>query len=389
MKITAWNGEWLDHAWGVVSGKYQPGQALFPNGAPGRAEATARVAATADLMARIAPDILFICEGPETEAEAAAFADHALPGLRLVTRPAGDASHVKGTQGMWFFLRATLWEELAPQLVPVPVWRAHAAARWADFAAEDAALFREEGKWQVAMPLLRKFGSIRDVPVSERNEHEFHRHPQTLRLTIDGKLHEVIGLHLKSKHVRDRPRRRKSGESFASYAKAANVRRYLALSHQARIKLSSEAQIVRAYVDHRFDQDADPAIFIVGDVNDGPGKEVMEREFLLHDMIGNLQGDVFFADRFLNHALFDQPQHLRWTAEFHDDPLDPGRNPRILLDHIMFTQALTRGGSGPLWVPSGSGTVEHLAQEEVAALHGAAALSDHRPVSVTCRSRGG
>ena len=45
-----------------------------------------------------------------------------------------------------------------------------------------------------------------------------------------------------------------------------------------------------------------PAIFVMGDLNDGPGKEPFERESLFFDLVSNLQGDVFFAKRFLNHA---------------------------------------------------------------------------------------
>jgi hypothetical protein len=52
----------------------------------------------------------------------------------------------------------------------------------------------------------------------------------------------------------------------------------------------------------RFEQDPEPSIFLVGDVNDGPGKELLEREYLFHDLISNLQGDVFFAEKFMSHA---------------------------------------------------------------------------------------
>jgi len=62
----------------------------------------------------------------------------------------------------------------------------------------------------------------------------------------------------------------------------------------------------------------DPRIIVLGDMNDGSGREYFEREYLHHDLIGNLQGDVFFATRFLNHALFDYEDHLRWSTEFND-----------------------------------------------------------------------
>jgi hypothetical protein len=86
------------------------------------------------------------------------------------------------------------------------------------------------------------------------------------------------------------------------------------------------------------------------------------------------------AERFLNHALFDYPDHLRWTVQF-DDMLDPDRPREILLDHIMFTQALTRSGGGPFRVPPKGGQVEHEVHERVASLF-PGRVSDHRPVTV-------
>ena len=152
------------------------------------------------------------------------------------------------------------------------------------------------------------------------------------------------------------------------------------------MKLSSEATAIRAYIDHRFRQEADPSLLVVGDLNDGPGKELMEREYLLHDLLSNLQGDVFFAQRLLNHALFDQPQVLRWTTKFQDN-LDPRRGQNILLDHILFTQALTRSGTSPLEARANAGWVEHLAFETAESSFGREMLSDHRPVSVKLTPR--
>ena len=173
------------------------------------------------------------------------------------------------------------------------------------------------GKWAVAMPKLTDFDKIKDVPVSQRVKHSYHRHPQTLRFNFGGATHEVIGAHLKSKYAGYSPRARRDGEEFDDYYQLKTVKKYLAKAHAARVKLSSEASNIRAYINQRFSQESDPSIFVVGDLNDGPGKEIMEREFLLHDLISNLQGDVFFARRFLNHALFDQPDALRWLSLIH------------------------------------------------------------------------
>jgi hypothetical protein len=378
MKLTTWNAEWLDSHWGVISGKYTPGQNLFPHDAPEMDEARTKIDAMKALVARVDPDILFLCEAPEGEAEMQAFTAAEMPGYELISRPAGSDYQIEGRQWLWFLMKTPLADQSAPELLEISVWQS--------FAASASPSIREDGKWSVAIPRLKNFGNIKDVPVSTRDIHDYHRHPQTLRFSFGGAVHEVIGAHLKSKFTGSTPRKRRPDESFDEYAQLKKVKRYLAKSHAARVKLSSEASNIRAYIDQRFSQETEPSIFVVGDLNDGPGKELMEREYLLHDLLSNLQGEVFFARRFLNHALFDQPHALRWTTQF-DDALDPERDSHILLDHILFTQALTSAGSSPLRARAGAGRVEHLAYEEVTSLFGPGNLSDHRPVSVVLTPR--
>lgn len=181
--------------------------------------------------------------------------------------------------------------------------------------------------------------------------------------------------------------RRAVGESDRDYFARDDVRWYLAKAHVARAKLTTEAIDVRYYVDHRFDQDELPAIFVMGDLNDGPGKELIERELLLHGLISSLQGEVFLARQFLNHALFDYPQNLRWTSRF-VDRLDPRRDPKILLDHIVFTEALSRRGVGPLHVAPSAGSVEHEIHDRInSLLPRGVVTSDHKPVSLLVGGR--
>jgi hypothetical protein len=85
--------------------------------------------------------------------------------------------------------------------------------------------------------------------------------------------------------------------------------------------------------------------------------------------------------RFLNHALFDFPGELRWTVRF-EDFVEPERDPRILLDHIMFTQGLA-DGTLPWKIEAHAGRVEHEIHDLVnAGLPASAKTSDHKPVSV-------
>ncbi len=379
MKVTIWNGAWLDTDWGVIIGKYTPGKKIFPHTAPSKAKAQKRMQAVGSFIEKLDADILFLCEAPKGEDEMQEFTRKVTPGYTLVTRPAGQSYMTEGRQWQWFLVREAIADQVSPSLLPIPTWRTFAAA-------QDASI-SEDGTWKVATPKLKTVGGVEDVPVSSRIKHSFFREPQILRFAFGGATHEIIGTHLKSKFTGNTPRQRRDDESFEDYIKSSKkVREYLAKSHEARVKLSSEALAIRAYIDRRFAQDADPSILVVGDLNDGPGKELMEREYLLHDLISNLQGEVFFARKFLNHALFDQPDSLRWTARF-KDRLDPDRNEHILLDHILFTQALTRGGTSPLLVNANAGRVEHLAFEESESTFGKDVLSDHRPVSVELSPR--
>jgi hypothetical protein len=378
MKLTAWNIEWLDHAWGVASGRYEPGRRRDNRTLPSVANAERQLEAVILQIQQMDADILFACEAIASEDAMRDFVNARLPEYELVTRPAGQPYHVRGGQGLWFLVRKSLSDRLQPELLDISIWR--------HFARKSMPSMRADGRWMVAMPKLQAIGDVADVPVSERVVHGYHRHPQTLRFRLGGHLVEIIGAHLKSKFTTGRPRARRANEDFESYAAEPVVARYLANSHAARVKLTSEALNVRAYIDQRFEQESDPAVMVVGDLNDGPGKELFEREYLLHDLISNLQGDIFQAERFLNHALFDQPAHLRWTVHF-QDILEPDRDPRILLDHIMFTQAFTRGGSAPLQVPAQAGFVEHRVHEEVDAAFSPGVASDHRAVSVLLHER--
>jgi len=99
---------------------------------------------------------------------------------------------------------------------------------------------------------------------------------------------------------------------------------------------------------------------------------------------------VFFARRYFYHALFDGEASERWSCYF-QDPLDPDRSPHLLLDHILFSQALTRGYAGvgsPYIAEAGSGKVEHQIHHRVASSrYKYAETSDHRPISMTFRRR--
>jgi endonuclease/exonuclease/phosphatase family metal-dependent hydrolase len=249
----------------------------------------------------------------------------------------------QGQQWIWFLVKPAL----APQasLLPITAYDAFAGKKW------------DVNYWGEATTV----------------RHSHYRHPQVMVLDWSGTRFEFIGLHLKSKFVNQ-------GASLWN-GTAAQRHEFVQEALKARIKLATEAANVRAYVDAKFAQTPAPGLFVMGDLNDGPGKELLETRYLFFDLVSNLQGDVFFARHFLNHALFDYQHDLRWSVHF-EDFVEPARDPHILLDHILVTQALV-DGSLPLRVQPGAGFVEHERHALINAPEPAARkTSDHVPVSV-------
>ncbi len=375
-KLTTWNVEHANATLAEREGTATPrrGQSV----AAMQAEAQAKMAAIAAEIDEIDPDILFVCEGPAGEDGALRYFAEAAPGYQLIARgdPTGKAYATKGQQWLWFLVKEGF--PAAVSLLPVETWQA--------FTRDQTGGMTKKGRWLVSMPALDK-ATGRPLP-HELVGHGHYRHPQVACFDWQGTRVEIIGVHLKSKFVNQRdPKKRwqkPASGSFDDIRAAIDASPgFMVEAVRARAKLTTEVVDVRTYIERRFAQEAEPAIIVLGDVNDGPGKELIEIWFMLHDLIGNLQGDVFFARRFLNHALFDIEDRLRWSVYF-EDAVDPRRDPRILLDHILFTQRFSGSSAVPLRVMPGAGRVEHDVHERVASLlPREVTTSDHRPVSVT------
>jgi hypothetical protein len=349
------------------------------------AKEAARLPAIVNEIREIAPDVLCLVECTpdlpalrrfcETELSGDYVVpviegtDAALPGrpddpraaLAQLYRMQGN--RLTGSQWIWFLVRTPA--AFGAHLLPPETFDTFAAAQFID--ADDRE--RRDGQWHVY-----NWGQ------TVRSRHGHYRHPQVLVLDVDGVRLEIIGVHMKSKLNTFMQR----NDPFEDQAQGIFQRAFLDEALTDRIQLATEATHVRNYIDARFAQDRDPAIMVVGDLNDGPGKEFLERRFLFFDLISNVQGDVFFAQRFLNHALFDFPDDLRWSLHLSGgDPVDPERNPRVLLDHILFTQRLVDKTQFPR-VDAKAGLVEHAIHERInARLPARQRTSDHRPVSVT------
>lgn len=384
-KLTSWNVEWLADAFDVVTSVVEPGS-RGRTGRFTREQAAAKLAGIKREVGEINPDILFLSEAIPGAARMSQFVQTYLPDYQLITHEgqSDNAYGIQGRQWMWFLTKPHIKDLRGAHMLDIATWKAYTRKIYTN---QEARRSHRDGEWWVSVPKIDKTKKL--VGAHFLSAHSHYRHPQVLVLYWDGMRVEFIGVHLKSKHTGVRVPRRAQNESDRDYYARPDVVFLMANAVVARAKLTTEATDIRHYIDQRFAQEPLPAIFVLGDLNDGPGKELLEREYLLHDLIGSLQGDVFFARQYLNHALFDNPDDLRWSVEFKDE-LDPRRDPRILLDHIVFTEALSRRGLGPLIINPHMGKIEHEIHDRVASLLPARmAVSDHRPVTLVVSRRDG
>lgn len=340
LKITTWN---VEHTRKLIDGT--PSATILD-----------RRSRVRDTIEAIDPDVFCLVEGPPGEQEITDFcaqvlADRWLPILldgAAATLGARNADYeTKGTQWIWFLVRQSL--ATRARLQAPAAWRA----------------FVDRQSW-----------SVNYWGVEETTRHSHYRHPQVLIFDIGGGHElEMIGVHLKSKINRKRIERDAGGNLVGDYVDEAL---------KARIKLATEAHDVRAYIDAKFEQVPAPGLVVLGDCNDGPGRDFFELQYLFFDLIGNLQGEILIAERFFNHALFDYPGHLRWTAKFRDEVVGiPASQNPLLLDHVLMSQPLCRGQL-PLIANEHAGQVEHEDYERCnAGSNSKTRSSDHRPVSLT------
>lgn len=333
IKITSWNVEHL---------------ARLTDDSLSTTELTRRDAIISEIEA-IDADILCLVEGPRGEAAIDQFTANLLNDhWRAVKATDGEYS-LRGNQWIWFLVKDEFYSQCS--LLPTETWDAFTAKTWD----------------------VHYWGNF------ESTRHRHYRHPQVLVLDWDGFRVEFIGLHLKSKYVN-------RGASLWN-AGGAKREEFIREALKARVKMTTEATNVRQYIAAKFSQVEKPAIFLMGDLNDGPGKEFFEQKYLFFDLMSNIQGDVFEASQFMNHALFDFPSHLRWTVKFKDFVAETEAEANIvrpiLLDHILFTQGLC-DDSLPWRVDAHAGMVEHEIHDLInAPLSEREQTSDHKPVSLT------
>ena len=202
------------------------------------------------------------------------------------------------------------------------------------------------------------------------------RRPLVADVTLSGnKKFRIIICHSKSKRT-----------GLYPSAFNTNKRKYIEESLKARVKLSTEIYKMRNYLDHSLSENDSVPIVLMGDFNDGPGREYFERNYLFHDPVNILLGKLLHPKQHMYHTLSNYNDDKRYTAYFESIPEfeDP---PEILLDHILVSTDLLKRNSSIKLIKSES-KVEHsvydnLIDDENGNI--STRPSDHRPASIVLR----
>lgn len=214
-----------------------------------------------------------------------------------------------------------------------------------------------------------KFGNVKD-PQKGR----FTRLPVMLRLERKGKTTEIMVVHTKSK-ISDLMK----ASQWEKREKNAVISAIL-----SRQKLSVEMNVIRKYIAHRLYTGNAEAVIVMGDMNDGVTRDIVDESYLLHSIVHELRGAFHHELALMRHVLNArqlQRKENAWTAEF-KDPQSGGRNARVLLDHMIFSPACYDGGK--ICFVKDSGRVEHTAYDRHVEGKGASRderPSDHKPLS--------
>jgi hypothetical protein len=201
------------------------------------------------------------------------------------------------------------------------------------------------------------------------NQVPFARTPQVVTLTAHGQDFLLLNNHLKSKFVRNGEQMFNAGgeQRLAFFADALAARR----------RISAEAFRIRSYLDQVITADSAARVIVAGDLNDGPGADFFEENFLTHSVVDRVFGSIFNTATQLKHVLLHGGSQ-DFTAQFHDFITDTQRD--LVLDHIGLSQEIDQN-----WNWTGRVAVAEYQAQQIndPNLHERDQNpSDHRPVVV-------
>ncbi len=342
IKIATFNVEWMVNLFKngkpellTQPSKTTPGLGAKPKDPQGVANRIASVIRDVDA------DILGICEGPPLKAQMQAFVKDKLGDDYTVY------SMEDGAQSVHMLVRKGLTGISVSQL-----------------PRSDKVFERLR-----AVRLYHKFGNVK---LAQKGR--FTRLPVILRLERKGKITEIMAVHTKSKISDLKKARDWEKKTKDLIISAINSRQ----------KLSIEMNVIRKYIAHRLYSQAAQSVVVMGDMNDGVARDVVDDTYLLHSIVHELRGAFHHETALMRHVLTPkqlQKKSYAWTVAF-KDATNKGQTTRVLLDHLLFSPNCYEGGS--VCFVRDSGKIEHAAYDKHVVKLGKTRddrPSDHRPLS--------
>jgi endonuclease/exonuclease/phosphatase family metal-dependent hydrolase len=155
----------------------------------------------------------------------------------------------------------------------------------------------------------------------------FARTPVEAKFAKDGHEIRIIVTHFKSLFINQ-------GDQMWSSPDPEQKKKFIQLSLKNRRRITMEAVELRKYVDDTLN--LYPKSIIMGDVNDGPGREFFESFMLGMDITSELLGSTYHPENIFSYLL---DLSNDYTAIF-DDFVDNVPNRHVLLDRILISPSL-------------------------------------------------
>jgi endonuclease/exonuclease/phosphatase family metal-dependent hydrolase len=190
------------------------------------------------------------------------------------------------------------------------------------------------------------------VSLDYREEHEFHRLPLVIDFEPPGK----ESLRLMNVHTKSKFSKLKSLSQWENREHEPVIDAVL-----SRQKLSSEIFRLREYIEDFLTESKNKPFVILGDFNDGPFAEVMEKEFFIHNIIDELLGSFRSPDTIFSHSMDEDKLTGSYSTKFRD-PFQNNQIAEVLIDHILLSPGIWKQQSDYSLKP-GSGKVELTAFE--------------------------
>lgn len=170
-----------------------------------------------------------------------------------------------------------------------------------------------------------------DITKEDQKFHKFHRIPLVLTFQPEaGKELRIIIVHTKSKYSKLKSREQWDNRDREAIMDALDARQ----------ALSAETVCLRVYLNSLLESPhQNRSIVVMGDFNDGPFAELMEREFLIHNIIDELAGSLLSPMSHFQHAMTPDILSNSSTTSF-PDPLENGQVVEEMIDHILISPGI-------------------------------------------------